>query len=155
MTACQRVSPFPVTGVSFGATWMIQAHESRTVASYRENSSTEPGPDFEAVHQRDRGAFAVRTRPRSEGNHHVYNQALILMRCVVAAEEYNMARHALPPIPASSQPARDFATPWAGARRSSSDSVRLEVPNREAQAPTTSRNRTPDGASSTALTAPS
>jgi hypothetical protein len=38
----------------------------------------------------------------------MYNQPLILMRCVVAAEEYNMARHALPPIPASSQPARDF-----------------------------------------------
>jgi hypothetical protein len=36
----------------------------------------------------------------------MYNQALILMRCVVAAEEYNMARHGLPPIPASSQPAR-------------------------------------------------
>ena len=38
----------------------------------------------------------------------MYNQALILMRCVVAAEEYNMARHALPPIPAPSQDARDF-----------------------------------------------
>ena len=38
----------------------------------------------------------------------MYNQALILMRCVVAAEEYTMARHALPPIPASSQPARDL-----------------------------------------------
>jgi hypothetical protein len=37
----------------------------------------------------------------------MYNQALILMRCVVAAEEYNLARYALPPIPASSQPTRD------------------------------------------------
>jgi hypothetical protein len=25
---------------------MITAHESRTVASYRESSSTEPGPDW-------------------------------------------------------------------------------------------------------------
>jgi hypothetical protein len=38
----------------------------------------------------------------------MYKQALILMRCVVAAEEYNMARHALPPIPAPSQDARDL-----------------------------------------------
>jgi hypothetical protein len=38
----------------------------------------------------------------------MYNQAYILMRYVVAAEEYSMARHALPPILASSQPARDF-----------------------------------------------
>jgi hypothetical protein len=37
----------------------------------------------------------------------MYNQALILMRCVVAAEEYNMARHALPPTLAPSQDARD------------------------------------------------
>jgi hypothetical protein len=58
----------------------------------------------------------------------MYNQVLILMRCVVAAEEYNMARHALPPMLASSQPARDFGTPWAGAQRSSSDNVRFEVP---------------------------
>jgi hypothetical protein len=43
--------------------WMITAYESRTVASYRESGSTEPGPDFEVVHERDRGAFAVRTRP--------------------------------------------------------------------------------------------
>jgi hypothetical protein len=55
------------------------------------------------------------------------NQALILMRCVVGAEEYNIARHALA-IPASSQPARDFGDAWAGAQRSSSDSVSLEVP---------------------------
>ena len=38
----------------------------------------------------------------------MYSQALILMRCVVAAEEYNMARHALPPIASPSQNARDF-----------------------------------------------
>jgi hypothetical protein len=88
--------------------WMITAHESRTVASYRRNSSTEPGPDVEVVHEGDRGAFAVRSSPRSEGNRHMYNQALILMRCVLAAEEYNMARHALPPILVSSQHARDF-----------------------------------------------
>ena len=37
----------------------------------------------------------------------MYNQALILMRCVVAAEEYNMARHALPSTLAPSQDARD------------------------------------------------
>ena len=35
------------------------------------------------------------------------NQTLILMRCVVAAEEYNMARHALPSTLAPSQDARD------------------------------------------------
>ena len=57
----------------------------------------------------------------------MYNQALVLMRYVVAAEEYDMARHPLPPMPASSQDARDFL-PWAGAQRSSSDIVRLEVP---------------------------
>lgn len=57
----------------------------------------------------------------------MYNQALVLMRCVVAAEEYDMARHPLPPIPASGQDARDFL-PWAGAQRSSSDRLRLEVP---------------------------
>ena len=59
------------------------------------------------------------------------------MRCVVGAEEYNIARHALA-IPASSQPARDFGDAWAGAQRSSSDSVRLEVPKpttREAPGP--------------------
>ena len=37
----------------------------------------------------------------------MYNQALILIRCVVAAEEYNMARHALPSTLAPSQDARD------------------------------------------------
>ena len=37
----------------------------------------------------------------------MYNQALILMRCVVAAEEYNMARHALPSTLAPSQDAGD------------------------------------------------
>jgi hypothetical protein len=37
----------------------------------------------------------------------MYNQALIFMRCVVAAEEYNMARHALPSTVAPSQDARD------------------------------------------------
>jgi hypothetical protein len=42
---------------------MIQAHESRTVASYRENSNTEPAPDFEVIHERDRGALTVCTRP--------------------------------------------------------------------------------------------
>jgi hypothetical protein len=43
--------------------WMIPAHESRTVASYRKNSSTEPGLDFEVVHEGDSDAFAVRNRP--------------------------------------------------------------------------------------------
>jgi hypothetical protein len=38
----------------------------------------------------------------------MYSQVLILMRCVVAAEEYNMARHALPPIASPSQDARDL-----------------------------------------------
>ena len=37
----------------------------------------------------------------------MYNRALILMRCVVAAEEYNMARHALPSTLAPSQDGRD------------------------------------------------
>jgi len=37
----------------------------------------------------------------------MYKQALILMRCVVAAEEYNMARHALPSTLAPSQDACD------------------------------------------------
>jgi hypothetical protein len=55
----------------------------------------------------------------------MYKQALILMRCVVAAEEYNMARHALPPIPAPSQDARDVGDAWAGAQRSSSHRARL------------------------------
>ena len=36
----------------------------------------------------------------------MYNQALVLMRCVVAAEEYDMARHQMPPIPASGQDPR-------------------------------------------------
>ena len=97
------------------------------------------GPDFEVVQERDRGAFAVRTRPRSEGNHHMYDQALILMRCVVAAEEYNMARHALPPTPASSQPARDFGGVALGRRAALEHRQRaLEVPNpttREAPGP--------------------
>ena len=54
----------------------------------------------------------------------MYNQALILMRCVVAAEEYSMARHALPPIPATSQQsAATSETLWAGAQRSDSDGV--------------------------------
>jgi len=44
----------------------------------------------------------------------MYNQALILMRCVVAAEEYNMARHALLPIPAPSQDARNSGDALAG-----------------------------------------
>jgi hypothetical protein len=48
------------------------------------------------------------TDPRSEGNRHMYNQALILMRCVVAAEEYSMALHPLPLIPVSSQHTRDL-----------------------------------------------
>jgi hypothetical protein len=38
----------------------------------------------------------------------MYNQALILMRCVVAAEEYNMARHPLHPMPTSSQYVHGF-----------------------------------------------
>ena len=68
----------------------------------------------------------------------MYNQALIMMRCVVAAEEYNMARHALPPIPASSQHARDFGD--ALGQRTALERqlrARLEVPNRpgESQGP--------------------
>jgi hypothetical protein len=93
----------PAGGHGLVLVWMITAHESRTVASYRKNSSTEPGLDFEVVLEGDRDAFAVRNRPRSEGNRHMYNQALILMRCVVAAEEYSMALHPLPLIPVSSQ----------------------------------------------------
>jgi hypothetical protein len=98
----------PAGGHGLVLVWMITAHESRTVASYRKNSSTEPGLDFEVVLEGDRDAFAVRNRPRSEGNRHMYNQALILMRCVVAAEEYSMALHPLPLIPVSSQHTRDL-----------------------------------------------
>jgi hypothetical protein len=52
--------------------------------------------------------------PRSEGNRHMYNQALLLMHRVVAAEEYTMARHPLPPIPTSSQHARDVGCALGG-----------------------------------------
>jgi hypothetical protein len=63
MTACQRVSRFPVPGVLLGAG--LDDHGPR-----KQNSGFVPreqqygaGPDFEVVHERDRGAFAVRTRP--------------------------------------------------------------------------------------------
>lgn len=48
---------------------MITAHGSRTVGSYRESSITQPG--LEVVRERDRGAFAVRTRPDLKGISHV------------------------------------------------------------------------------------
>jgi hypothetical protein len=38
----------------------------------------------------------------------MYNQALILIGRVLAAEEYTMARHPLPPMRTSSQYACDF-----------------------------------------------
>ena len=47
----------------------------------------------------------------------MYNKALILMNGVVAAEEYTMARHPLPPMRTSSEYIRDFD---AASRRSTS-----------------------------------
>ena len=87
--------------------WMIPAHESRTVDTYRESRSRSPAPTSRSFTNEIAALSLSVPDPRSEGNHHMYNQALILMRCVVVAEEYNMARHALPPTPASSQPVRD------------------------------------------------
>jgi hypothetical protein len=130
MRACQRVSRFPVPRRFFLVlAWMITAHESRTVALYRESTNTEPAPTSRSFTNEIAALSTSVPDPRSEGNHHMYNQAFILMRCVVAAEEYTMARHALPPIQASSQPAPDFGDALAGAQRSSSATMRSTCRN--------------------------
>ena len=55
MTTCQRGSRFRAGLNDHGP--------GKQNSGFVPQSRYEPGPDFELVHERDRGAFAVRSRP--------------------------------------------------------------------------------------------